>query len=64
MTLTLHRPWVRSPAKRNLSLTAALALPLLVHLVPVHAGPPPGARLVPIISASLVLALRAAVPRP
>lgn len=56
---TLARPWTRSIALTGVGLAAALALPYLVHLLPV-AGPPAGARLLPIFYASLVLLLRGA----
>lgn len=60
MTTTLARPWARSLAVTGVGLVTALVLPYVVHLVPVEAGPPLGARLLPIFFASLVLALRGA----
>lgn len=63
MTIALERPLVRGVALTALGLTAALALPFLVHLIPAEGGPPYGARLLPIFYAGLVLSLRgAAVP--
>jgi hypothetical protein len=56
---TLARPWTASIALTGVGLAAALALPFLVHLLPV-AGPPAGARLLPIFYAGLVLLLRGA----
>ena len=61
MTHTLARPWARTVAVTGVGLATALVLPYLVHLVPVEAGPPLGARLLPIFFASLVLALRGSV---
>jgi hypothetical protein len=60
MTLALDRPWIRSVTTVGLGLAAAFALPYLVHLLPAEGGPPPGARLLPIFFASLVLVLRGA----
>jgi len=60
MTLALDRPWLRGLTLVTVGLTAALALPFLVHLLPADGGPPQGARLLPIFYAGLVLVLRGA----
>jgi hypothetical protein len=56
---TLARPWTRSLALTGVGLAVALALPFLVHLLPVS-GAPAGARLLPIFYAGLLLLLRGA----
>lgn len=58
MTIALQRPLLRDALIVATGLTASLLLPLIVHLLPTQAGPPAGARLLPIFFASLVLALR------
>jgi hypothetical protein len=60
MTLALGRTWIRSLTLVTVGLTAALALPFLIHLLPADGGPPQGARLLPIFYAALVLVLRGA----
>jgi hypothetical protein len=63
MTIALDRSVTRTLATVILGLAASIVLPLLVHLIPVEAGPPAGARLLPIFFATLVVALRfGAVP--
>jgi hypothetical protein len=60
VTIALDRPLVRGVALTTVGLAAALVLPFIVHLIPAGAGPPYGARLLPIFFASLVLVLRGA----
>lgn len=57
MTAVTMRPLHRIAAVTVL-LAVGLVLPLLVHLIPVQAGPPAGARLLPIFLAPLVALLR------
>ena len=61
MTIALRQPLVRDAVIVVAGLAASFLLPLVVHLLPAQAGPPAGARLLPIFFASLVLALRAGV---
>lgn len=58
MTTALTRPRVRVALGTAAALAAGLALPYLVHLYPVQAGPPAGARLLPIFVAVVFIALR------
>ncbi len=58
MTATLTRPAVRIALGTGAALAAGLALPYLVHLFPLEAGPPAGARLLPIFVAVVFIALR------
>jgi hypothetical protein len=60
MTIALDRPLIRHLAHVGAGLAVALAVPFIVHLVPVESGPPLGARLLPIFFASLVLVVRGA----
>lgn len=58
----MSRTLATSVSRRAIGIGAALAvglvLPILVHLIPVEAGPPMGARLLPIFLAATVAALR------
>ena len=58
MTRTLATPVARRALGVGAALAAGLALPVLVHLIPVEAGPPMGARLLPIFLAAVVAAMR------
>ncbi|MEX2500890.1 MAG: hypothetical protein WD336_00825 [Trueperaceae bacterium] len=62
MTHALTRTPVRTALEIALgigvALAAGLALPLLIHLIPVEAGPPAGARLLPIFVALIIAAMR------
>lgn len=58
MTRTLAVPAARRALGIGAALAAGLALPVLVHLIPVEAGPPMGARLLPIFLAAIVAAMR------
>lgn len=58
MTDVLARPIARRAVGIGAALTVGLALPVLVHLIPVEAGPPMGARLLPIFLAATLAAMR------
>lgn len=58
MTDVLARPVARRALGIGAALAAGLALPVLVHLIPVEAGPPMGARLLPIFLAATLAAMR------
>lgn len=58
MTRSLTRPLAHRAVWIGAALAAGLALPVLVHLIPVQAGPPMGARLLPIFLAATVAAMR------
>lgn len=58
MTDALTRPIARRALGIGAALAAGLALPVLVHLIPADAGPPMGARLLPIFLAATVAAMR------
>jgi hypothetical protein len=58
MTRTLATPVARRALGIGAALAAGLALPVLVHLIPVEAGPPMGARLLPIFLAAIIAAMR------
>ena len=58
MTAALTRPTVRIALGTGAALAAGLTLPYLVHLFPLEAGPPAGARLLPIFVAVVFIALR------
>lgn len=58
MTRALTRPLARRAVWIGAALAAGLALPVLVHLIPVQSGPPMGARLLPIFLAATVAAMR------
>lgn len=58
MTRTVTTPLVRRALGVGAALAIGLALPVLVHLIPVQAGPPMGARLLPIFLAAAIAAMR------
>lgn len=58
MTRTATTPLVRRALGIGAALAVGLALPVLVHLIPVQAGPPMGARLLPIFLAAAIAAMR------
>lgn len=57
MTRLTRRPALRVALGMGTALAAGLILPVVVHLVPVEAGPPMGARLLPIFLAATVAAM-------
>ena len=58
MTRTLATPVARRALGIGAALAAGLVLPIVVHLIPVDAGPPMGARLLPIFLAATIAAMR------
>lgn len=58
MTHVLTFPVARRALGIGAALAAGLALPLLVHMIPVEGGPPMGARLLPIFLAATLAAMR------
>lgn len=58
MTRAASTPLVRRALGIGAALAVGLALPVLVHLIPVQAGPPIGARLLPIFLAAAIAAMR------
>lgn len=58
MTRSLATSVPRRALGIGAALAAGLALPILVHLIPVEAGPPMGARLLPIFLAATIAAMR------
>ena len=58
MTTTATTPLVRRLGAVGIALAVGMALPFAVHLVPVEAGPPMGARLLPIFLAAGLAAMR------